>query len=250
MGRVREESLLNSLNELNQGSLVILLNSIRDLNKNPDVIRKIIDRGYVKSVLPVDGGLTLIAKRGFTKDFTKYTIEVYRDSFVLGPNPIQYNTAYALYILSKFVSSHRNGIILEIGTGRGFSTLWLAHIAMEFNSRVISLDNNLLRVNYARDKMREIDLDRYVEIIYCDAKEYTHIGEDINLVFIDGKKEEYHRYLEVVERALTPGSIIIAHNTISSSHEMKPYLKKIYGRNYESITIATDPAGITISVYK
>ena len=66
--------------------------------------------------------------------------------------------------------------------------------------------------------------------------------------FIDGKKDEYHRYLEAIEKYLVRNALVLAHNTLSDAHVVKPYIEKVYSPPYESITIATDPGGLTISL--
>ena len=244
------ESLIEVLDNLDSKSMVMVLNSIIGVYQYPELTREITVRGFVRSWLPLDGGVTLFTRRGFDHSFLERTIKVYRESFIYGPYPVHYNTAYTLYNLAKFILTRRRGVIVEIGTGRGFSTLWLAHVAKETNSHIVSIDNNRERVEYASKVMEDLKLDRYVKILCCDGREYRHDGRDVVFVFIDGRKDEYHMYLKAIEKYLTPGAIITAHNTLSSAHEMTPYIKRVYSDPYKSITIATDPAGVTITLYK
>jgi predicted O-methyltransferase YrrM len=241
---------IDTIESINYNTLLILLDTIEKININPKVVRIISDRDMCRAWLPINNGVTIFIRRRFDNVFLRETVMVYRDSFLLGPNPIHYNTAYTLYILSKFILSRARGTILEIGTGRGFSTIWLAQVAKETESQIVSIDNNISRVEYASKAMRELGLNKYVEIIYGDAKKLDIKGRRFSIVFIDGRKEEYYQYLEKIEKNLIDGAMIIAHNTISSSYDMPDYIHKVYNEPYESITIATDPAGITISLYK
>ncbi len=235
--------------KLGSSSLSIILNVIACINQRPELSKELGLAGLTKSLLPIDGGAILSTKRGYDVEFFKKTVEVYRESFIHGPNPIDYNTAAALYILAKFLTTRRKGTIIEVGTGRGFSTLWLAHAAKETGSHVISIDNRCDRVDYARNALKALDLEKYAEVVCIDAKSYVHGGRDIVYVFIDGKKDEYHKYLEALEPYLQPGALILAHNTLSDAHLIKPYIEKVYREPFRSITIATDPKGLTISVY-
>ncbi len=228
---------------------ILVLDTVARICQRPELIREITGRGFVKAILPMDSGAVLFVKRGFDQEFLRKTVEVYRESFIHGPNPIHYNTAYTLYSLAKLILSKRRGTIVEIGTGRGFSTLWLAHVAKEMSSRVISIDNKCDRVDYAKKVMKKLDLDSYTEILCLNAREYDHGKKDIVFAFIDGKKDEYHMYLEAIEKYLMRGAMVLAHNTLSDAHVIKPYIEKVYRQPYESITIATDPAGLTISTY-
>ena len=227
----------------------MISNIIASINQQPELLKELGLAGLTKSLLPIDGGVALFIKRGYDVDFFRKTVEVYRESFIHGPNPIDYNTAAALYILAKFLTTRKRGVIVEVGTGRGFSTLWLAHAAKETGSHVISIDNKCDRVDYARNALRALDLERYAEIVCTDAKSYIHGDRDIVYVFIDGKKDEYHKYLEALEPYLQPGALILAHNTLSDAHLIKPYIERVYAEPYKSTTIMTDPKGLTISVY-
>jgi len=73
------------------------------------------------------------------------------------------------------------------------------------------------------------------------------VGGSVSMLFIDALKSEYHNYLASFEHLLRKGSVVTAHNTLSSSLEVREYLRIVYGPNYRSVTIPTDPAGLTIS---
>ena len=141
-----------------------------------------------------------------------------------------------LYSLAKFVLIRKGGKALEIGTGRGFSTLWLAHAAKEVNAQIISLDNKYEHVDYARSVLREAGLSNYAEIVCMDEKNLTCKCSDITFIFINVRKDEYHKYLEAIEQRLSPGAIIMAHNTLSNAHEMAQYISRVYSKLYKSIT--------------
>ncbi len=235
--------------KLGSNSLLMISNIIASINQRPELLKELGLAGFTKSLLPIDGGAALLTKRGYGVNFFRKTVEVYRESFIHGPNPIDYNTATLLYILAKFLTTRRRGVIVEVGTGRGFSTLWLAHAAKETGSHVISIDNKCDRVDYARNALRSLDLEKYTEIVCTDARSYVHGDKDIVYVFIDGKKDEYHKYLEALEPYLQPGALLLAHNTLSDAHVIKPYIEKVYKKPYKSTTIMTDPKGLTISVY-
>jgi len=244
-----KENITSSSKELSNNTLLIIHRIISSIDQYPQIFKELGSIGFTKSILPINEGIAIAIKRGYNVEFFRKTVKVYRESFIHGPNPVDYNTALALYILAKFILERRKGVIVEIGTGRGFSTLWLAHAAKETSSRVISIDNKCDRVDYTKNVLKSLNLEDYVEILCTDAKNYDHGSKDIVYVFIDGKKNEYHLYLEALEPYLLPGALILAHNTLSDAHLIKPYIEKVYKKPYKSITIATDPKGLTISVY-
>ena len=244
---LRSGMLLSELKLVRGHSIVIISDAAGYIHVNPSLIRDIVGADYVKSWFPIGEGAAVFIKRGFDRGFKRRSISVYRDSFIYGPNPVHYNTAYALYVLTKYTLARVNGNVIEVGTGRGFSTLWLAHAAKELKARVTSIDVNCERVEFASNVMKELGLSEYVEVVCGDAREYGRSIKGIALAFIDGWKEEYHEYLEAIEHNLLPGSVLIAHNTLSSAPEVAHYLKKVFSREYVSVTVATDPAGVTVS---
>jgi len=59
---------------------------------------------------------------------------------IQGPNPIHYNTVYFLYILCQsIIGKAKSKTVAEVGTGRGFSTIWLAEAAKNIGGKVIFL---------------------------------------------------------------------------------------------------------------
>lgn len=84
-------------------SIVVLCNIFSKIYTDPTVLKNISDRGYAKAILPLDYGVALLSKKTYDKEFLNKTIEVYRESFIQGPNPVHYNTAYFLYILCRSI---------------------------------------------------------------------------------------------------------------------------------------------------
>ncbi len=235
--------------KLGSNALLVLLDVCASIHRGAHVFKELGSLGFVKTILPIDGGVIVSIKRGYDQNFFKKSVEVYRESFIYGPNPVDYNTAAMIYVTAKFVASRRKGVLVEIGTGRGFSTLWLAQVAKEVGTKVISMDINCERIERARTFLESIGLKNCAELMCVDAKEYRRGLRDVIYVFIDGWKDEYRHYLEALEPYLKPGALILAHNTLSDAHRMASYIDKVYAEPYESITVATDPKGLTISVY-
>ncbi|WFO75103.1 class I SAM-dependent methyltransferase [Desulfurococcaceae archaeon MEX13E-LK6-19] len=228
--------------------VLIIDEPILGVYKDPFLVKKLVSQGFARSWIPVGKGIALLARRGFDNDFLRGTIEVYRESFIKGPNPIHYNTAYLLYIMTKFACRYYSkGIVVEVGTGRGFSTLWLAHACMETGCRLVSYDVSAERIESARMFLKKLGLIDHVELVCSDARNPRDFADEVNLLFIDGKKDEYLDYLKAFEQYLIKGAVILAHNTISNSDLTANYIKHVY-KKYKSITVLSDPAGVTISV--
>jgi len=108
-----------------------------------------------------------------------------------------------------------------------------------------SFDIKSDRIDYTKRILKDLELGSVCEIICSDAKRCS-IKEDIVFLFIDGLKEEYFDYLKSFEDKLIEGSLVLAHNTISHPYKMANYIKEVYSK-FLSLTIMTDPGGITLS---
>ncbi len=243
-----ETKLLSEIKRLPKHSLIVVFNVFEELPIWSKIANILAEYGLLYSYLHIGNGIALISWRGYDKRFFEKTVEIYNLSVSKGPMPIHYNTAKTLYIITRFITRYRDGVVVEVGTGRGFSTLWLAKAVSENGKMLISIDNKCDRVEEARKALSELGLSN-VKAVCGDARKY-HVDDNIVSLFIDGAKEEYHIYLENFEKNLVKYSLVAAHNTLlPHPHKVKEYIEKVYGREYESITIATDPSGLTLSLY-
>jgi len=97
-----KDILSRLVDELSSNSLLVVLNAITGIDLWPEFTKELSTRGFTRALLPIGDGIAIFIKRGYDITFFKKTIEVYRESFIYGPNPIDYNTAYFLYALTKF----------------------------------------------------------------------------------------------------------------------------------------------------
>ena len=141
------------------------------------------------------------------------------------------------------------GRVVEVGTGLGFSTLFLAHACKEAGCRLVAIEVRDDRARRVEKELSDLGLLNHVEFVVGDAKSVDLGLRDVVMAFIDGAKSEYHAYLESIERFLAPRALVVAHNTLSHPHHVAKYLELVYGAGFRSITVATDPAGITFSLY-
>ena len=70
-----------------------------------------------------------------------------RDEFLLS---VGLETAVFLNTLAK---SAQSKVILEVGTSYGYSTIWLAEAARANGGKVITLENNPQKADYARQQI-------------------------------------------------------------------------------------------------
>jgi predicted O-methyltransferase YrrM len=90
-----------------------------------------------------------------------------------------------------------------------------------------------------RENLKKVGLQDTVTVVTGDAlKTMPELEGEIDFVFIDAKKDDYLKYLKVLEPKLKPGALIVADNTIRSAKAMKDFLDYLKeSPDYDSVTI-------------
>jgi predicted O-methyltransferase YrrM len=135
--------------------------------------------------------------------------------------PVKYATGRFLYAL---VAPQADCEVLEVGGGRGLSTIWFAAGVRSLGGRVVSLERDPdVAVDWRRN-IADAGLEEWAELIEGDALETLAGIEDVfDVVLIDAKKEEYERYFALARHLVDPGGLIIADNVLSHEEVLGAY---------------------------
>jgi predicted O-methyltransferase YrrM len=116
--------------------------------------------------------------------------------------------------------------VLEIGGSHGYSSIWLGAGVRYLGGRVVSIERNPETAAKWRENVREAGLEDWVELVEGDANELLPAIEDVfDVVFLDGEKDGYERYFELVRSKLEPGGLIVADNVLSHREELEAYVR-------------------------
>ena len=126
-----------------------------------------------------------------------------------------------LWFLTQAV---RARAIVEIGTSRGVSTLWLADAARGTGGLVLSLDTDAAAQDEARRSVAEAGLAEYVEFRVADGGAALAELPDgaVDLLFLDAERTEYPAWWPHPARVLRPGGVLVADNALSHPAEIAP----------------------------
>jgi predicted O-methyltransferase YrrM len=115
--------------------------------------------------------------------------------------------------------------VLEVGAGRGYSTIWLGAGIRYLGGRVLSLEKDPEIAADWRRNVEDAGLADWVELIEGDALETIPAIPDVfDVAFLDGKKDEYELYFDDVRPKLEPAALVVADNVLSHSDELGPYV--------------------------
>lgn len=167
-----------------------------------------------------------------------------RDEFLL---PVGEDAAI---FMNTLIKSSKSKSILEIGTSYGYSTLWLADAARATGGKVITLENNADKINYAKDKISKAGLSNYVDFRLGDALlSIKNAKETFDFVLLDLWKELYVPCFNLFSPKLNDGAWVLGDNITFppiSKKESEAYQNVI--RTKETFTSILLPIGSGIEV--
>ena len=149
------------------------------------------------------------------------------------------DAARFLWFLAQAVGART---IVEVGTSRGVSTLWLADAARATGGRVISFDTDPAAQREAAANLAEAGLAEHVELRPEDGGAgLAGLGDGaVDLLFLDAERTEYPSWWPHPARVLRAGGVLVADNALSHPAEIAP-LEELLCRDLAAVT--TIPVG-------
>jgi caffeoyl-CoA O-methyltransferase len=114
--------------------------------------------------------------------------------------------------------------VLEVGTYRGYSGIWLGLGLEQTGGRLVTIDIDAERVKESRENFQQAGLAERITSLEGDAHRVAKTVEGpLDLVFLDAEKGNEVDYFHTIFPKLRPGGFILLHNAISSKRVMQPY---------------------------
>jgi predicted O-methyltransferase YrrM len=145
-------------------------------------------------------------------------------------------------LVSMLAVSKKAQNIVEVGSGVGYSTLWLAYAASVTGGKVVTCEFDPAKADETRSNLARANLADYVEVVTGDAREALRRREEpLDFVLIDASKAQYETYFDVVYKRLQVGAMIVADNVVSHQDELLDYVT--YVQNHPKLESVTVPIG-------
>jgi caffeoyl-CoA O-methyltransferase len=151
--------------------------------------------------------------------------------------------------LFALVSPQTDCEVLEIGSSRGYSTIWLAAGARHLGGRVLSLESDPRKIEAWRRNIADAGLEEWAELVAGDAHETLATIDDVfDVVFLDAEKDDYERLFQAARPKVEPGALFVADNVLSHADPLARYsAARQADPTLESVTLPLD-RGIELSV--
>jgi predicted O-methyltransferase YrrM len=144
-------------------------------------------------------------------------------------------------IVESVISEHKPRKALEIGTLHGYSAILIANAMSGYSRKnknfdtdteysgpfVITVEKDEKLATIARKNIVNSGLSKLIQVINGDAKKViSSLGVKFSMIFLDAAKNEYLRYLQLIEEndLLDKKAVIVADNVILFEDEMRDYL--------------------------
>ena len=151
--------------------------------------------------------------------------------------------------LFALVAPHAGCEVLEIGGSRGYSTIWLAAGVRHLGGRVLSLEQDPLKIEAWHRNVADAGLEEWAELVEGDAfASLTAIDDVFDLVFIDAEKDDYEELFRLARGKVEPGALVVADNVLSHPDPLARYsAARQADPTLESVTVPLD-RGLELSV--
>lgn len=118
------------------------------------------------------------------------------------------------------------GVLVEIGTSAGYSTLWLALAAMETARKITTFEYDDAKAERARETFHLAGVESVVELVVADARQGLPGLAGIAFCFLDIEKEFYQDCFDLVVPRLVTGGYLVADNVISHRETLVSFLEQ------------------------
>lgn len=142
-------------------------------------------------------------------------------------------------MLRILVESARAKRGVEVGAASGFGAINMGIAFERTGGHLWTHEIDPKWAKETRDNLEKVGLEKLVTVVEGDAlKTLPNMEGPIDFVFIDALKQDYFKYLKILEPKLAAGAVVVADNVIVSARAMKDYLDYVQNSpDYDTVII-------------
>jgi predicted O-methyltransferase YrrM len=126
--------------------------------------------------------------------------------------------------LFSLVAPQADCEVLEIGAGRGYSTIWLAAGVRHLGGRVLCLERDESCIADWRRNIADASLEETALLVEGDARAtLAGIDDVFDVVFLDAANRFYDELFVLAREKLEPGALVIADDVILHADQLAAY---------------------------
>lgn len=117
---------------------------------------------------------------------------------------------------------------VEVGSATGFGAMNMGIAFERTGGHLYTLEIDPRRAEQTRQNLRNLGLENTVSVVEGDAlKTLPTLAGEFDFVFLDAVKQDYMKYLKLLEPKLKPGAVIVADNVILYEKAMADFLSYV-----------------------
>jgi predicted O-methyltransferase YrrM len=162
---------------------------------------------------------------------------------------VGYEAGELMYTTARAINARR---IVELGTGFGFSTIYLAAAVRDNGGgTVITTEIEPTKAEAAGANLADAGLESFVEIRRGDAlATLRDVDGPIDMILLDGWNDAYIPIVELLRPKLRHGSVVFADNVKFFKNGLRPYVEHMRDRRNGFVTTTLNAgSGLEYSVY-
>jgi predicted O-methyltransferase YrrM len=138
---------------------------------------------------------------------------------------------------------------LEIESSRGYSAVWLGMAFRQTSGRLVCIANSPEQRHETLANLSQAALLDRIDLRLNDAFEIIPtLSGPYDLVFLDGPKRNYGRYLRMLLSKVRPGGFIIAHNVADQSSDVAEFIRSVTTDPLlKTELVSISPAGLSVT---
>jgi predicted O-methyltransferase YrrM len=175
----------------------------------------------------------------YSAEQNKKSVE-FRNEFIRNFRRTGLNTtpgdAMMLRILVESSGAKRG---IEVGSASGFGAINMGIAFERTSGHLYTLEIDPQSAKVCRDNLQKVGLENTVTCIEGDAlKTLPTLEGEFDFIFIDALKQDYLKYLKLIEPKLKPGAVVVGDNVIRSARAMRDFLDYIQNSpDYDTVII-------------
>lgn len=138
------------------------------------------------------------------------------------------------------------GRFIEIGTGGGYSALWISRVCAERNIPLTTFEQDPLKIAIATQTFKATATDQNIHLIPENAALHLDTLNTIAFCFLDSTKDTYLPFYEKIIPRLETNGILAIDNIISHKRSLRTFIAHVQADPRVNTTIADIGTGVMV----